>query len=180
MKLGLDRKRIHELFELLNQELIKAGIRGELFLVGGAVMCLVYNARESTHDLDALFLPTAGVRAAARRVAGKEDLSEDWLNDAAKGYLSESADFAPFLQLSHLSVMTASAPYLLAMKCLAMRLGREFHDETDVRYLLRYLNIERYEDAVDVVCSFYPLQRFPQKTLYALREILGSDDEASP
>jgi len=64
------------------------------------------------------------------------------------------------------------------MKCLAMRLGREFHDETDVRYLLRYLNIERYEDAVDVVCSFYPLQRFPQKTFYALREILGSDDEA--
>lgn len=69
--------------------------------------------------------------------------------------------------------MVAIPEYLLAMKCLAFRLGPELHDETDVRFLLRYLNIERYDAAVEVIQRYYPKERFPQKTLYALEEILG-------
>ena len=59
------------------------------------------------------------------------------------------------------------------MKCLAFRLGAEFHDEADVRYLLRYLNIERYATALGVIARYYPKERFPQKAFYALEEILG-------
>jgi hypothetical protein len=59
------------------------------------------------------------------------------------------------------------------MKCLAFRLGAEFHDEADVRYLLRYLNIERYEAAVEIITRYYPRDLFPQKAFYALEEILG-------
>ncbi len=62
--------------------------------------------------------------------------------------------------------------YLLAMKCLAFRLGAEFHDEDDIRYLLRHLGIASYEKALDLITRYYPLERFPQKTLYALAEIL--------
>jgi hypothetical protein len=58
------------------------------------------------------------------------------------------------------------------MKCLAMRIGAEFHDEEDVRYLLRQLDIRRYTEAISVIERYYPLDRFPQKTLYALAEIL--------
>lgn len=68
--------------------------------------------------------------------------------------------------------MLAQPQYLLAMKCLAMRIGAEFHDEEDVRYLLRYLNLDSYADAIEVITRFYPLDRFPQKTLYALEELL--------
>ena len=68
--------------------------------------------------------------------------------------------------------MVAQPAYLLAMKCLSMRIGAEFHDEDDVRYLLRYLNIDTYDQALDVVTRYYPLERFPQKTLYALEELL--------
>jgi hypothetical protein len=32
--------------------------------------------------------------------------------------------------------MIAQPAYLLAMKCLSFRIGAEFHDEDDVRYLL--------------------------------------------
>ncbi len=67
--------------------------------------------------------------------------------------------------------MTASPAYLLAMKCLAMRLGVEFHDENDIRFLLRYLDITNYKTAVDFISRYYPLERFPQKALYALEEI---------
>jgi hypothetical protein len=41
-----------------------------------------------------------------------------------------------------------------------------------VRFLLRYLNIRRHAAAVEVVARYYPLERVPQKTLYALEEML--------
>ena len=75
--------------------------------------------------------------------------------------------------MPNLRVLTATAEYLLAMKCLAMRLGEEFQDEQDVRFLLRYLNITRYAAAVEVVARYYPVERVPQKTLSAREEILG-------
>ena len=56
--------------------------------------------------------------------------------------------FDAYLELTNLKVYCAQPEYLLAMKCLAMRIGREFHDEADVRYLLRYLNIEVYQDCL--------------------------------
>jgi hypothetical protein len=171
---------IRRLLERLNAELGKAGVRGELYLVGAAVMCLVYNARPATRDIDALFRPARELRDAAARVAAQAGLEPGWLNDAVKGYLSERGAFAPFLELEHLQVMVAQPEYLLAMKCLALRIGAEFHDEDDVRYLLRYLNIESYEAALQVITRFYPLERFPQKTLYALEELLERRSTFSP
>jgi hypothetical protein len=163
---------IRRLFGLLNDELRRAGIEGELFLVGGAVMCLAYAARPSTQDVDALFRPAREVREAAARVAMQAGIQPDWLNDGVKGFLSEHGEFNPFLELDHLRVMVAQPEYLLAMKCLSLRLGPEFHDEDDVRYLLRHLAIGSLEQAVATITRFYPLERFPQKTLYALAELL--------
>lgn len=170
---SLTRADIRRLLEMLNRELGRNGTQGEIFLVGGAVMCLAYGARESTQDVDALFRPAAVVREAAARVGVRANLDPHWLNDAVKGFLSERADFAPFLELDHLRVMVAQPEYLLAMKCLAMRLGAEFHDEADVRYLLRHLDIDSHERAIAVITKYYPRERFPQKTLYALEEILA-------
>ena len=70
------------------------------------MMCL-RNARQSTADVDALFRPAAQVRKAAERAAAKAHLPAEWLNDGVKGFLSEKADFAPFLELDHLRVMVA-------------------------------------------------------------------------
>ena len=168
---GLTKKRIISLFELLNSELRKDGVTGEIYLVGGAVMCLVYDARASTLDIDALFRPIKKIREAASRVALDQGISEDWLNDGVKGFLSEKVDFTPFLEFTHLKVLVAPAEYLLAMKCLSMRIGEEFHDLGDIQYLLRYLNISSYRKALDLISSYYPLERFPQKTLYGLEEL---------
>jgi hypothetical protein len=169
---ALTEKDIRRLFSLLNDELRRTGTEGELFLVGGAVMCLAYAARPSTQGVDGLFRPARQVREAAARVALQADISADWLNDGVKGFLSERGEFSLFLELDHLRVMVAQPEYLLAMKCLALRIGAEFHDEDDVRYLLRHLAIGSDEQAVSVITRFYPLDRFPQKTLYALGELL--------
>jgi hypothetical protein len=163
---------IHALFAALNAELATDDVRGEVYVLGGAVMCLVFAARASTKDIDAYFLPSRKVREAVRRVALARELPEDWLNDAAKGFLSERAEFAPFLDLGHLRVLTATPEYLLAMKCLAMRLGAEFHDEADVRFLLRYLNLTKLGEVETILARFYPLERFPTKTFLALEEML--------
>jgi len=168
----LSAKDIQRLFELLNEELRRAGTEGELFVVGGAVMCLAYATRPSTQDVDGLFRPTRQVREAAARVALAAGIAPDWLNDGVKGFLSEHGEFSAFLELDHLRVMVAQPQYLLAMKCLALRIGAESHDEDDIRYLLRHLDIGSYEQAVAVISRFYPLERFPQKTLYALGELL--------
>jgi hypothetical protein len=169
---ALTQSDLRRLFDLLNEELRRSGTQGELFLVGGAVMCLAYAARPSTQDVAALFRPPTQVREAAARVAVRAKLKVDWLNDGVKGFLSAQGDFTPFLELDHLRIMVAQPEYLFAMKCLAMRIGPEFHDEDDVRYLLRLLEITSYQNAVTVISKYYPLERFPQKTLYALEEIL--------
>jgi hypothetical protein len=168
----LTPKRIRELFGLLNERLGAEGVVGEVYLVGGAVMCLAFSARPSTADVDAVFTPKEVVRRLARAVAADAGVEEGWLNDAVKAYLSERGEFSPWLELEHLKVFIPIPEYLLAMKCLAFRLGPEFHDEDDVRYLLRHLNLERAEDALAIVERYYPAERIPAKTRFALQELL--------
>ena len=169
----LNKQDILRLFHLLNGQMSAESLEGEVYLVGGAVMCLVFNARPSTRDVDAFFKPAKKVREAAAKVAAKTGMPQDWLNDAVKGFFSEQGEYDAFLDLSHLRVFVARAEYLLAMKCLAMRIGEEFQDVEDIRYLIRYLNLENYQETLEIITRYYPLERFPQKTLYALEEILG-------
>ncbi len=169
---ALSQADIRRLFELLNDELRQTDTVGEVFLVGGAVMCLTYGARASTRDVDAWFRPPEEVRKAATRAAIKAGIDADWLNDAVKGFMSAQGEFAPFLELDHLRVMAAQPEYLLAMKSLAMRIGAEFRDEEDVRFLLRLLDVRSYEHALRIITKYYPLERLPQKTLYALEDLL--------
>ena len=97
----LTQADLRRLFDLLNEELRDSGTEAELFLVGGAVMCLAYAARPSTQDVDALFRPPTEVRKAAARVAIRSRLDTSWLNDAVKGFLSPRGDFATFIELDH-------------------------------------------------------------------------------
>ncbi len=168
---SLNRDQILKLLHLLDDELAHLDIIGQLHLVGGAVMCMSLNARPATKDLDALFQPTHPIREAAARIASREGLPNDWLNDAVKGFLGERGDWVLFLDLEHLKVFVATPEYLLAMKAVAMRIGEGFQDEDDVRYLLRYLNIGDYETALEVITRYFDLESLPQKTLYALEEM---------
>lgn len=170
---SLTRADIDRLFRLLDGELAKEGTIGELYVVGGAVMCLALEAREATRDVDAVFQPTRVIREAAARVAARAGVPDTWLNDSVKRFLSPRGDFAPYLELDHLRVFTAEPRYLLAMKCAAMRLGEEFHDLEDVRYLLRHLDITSVEQALAVVTRYFEAERLPAKTRLALEELLG-------
>ncbi len=170
---GFSKKEILKLFDLLNEELARKKIKGELYLVGGAVMSLVFNERVPTKDIDGVFKPTKEIRKAVKKISKEHGYEEDWLNDAVKGFLSKDQEYDDYLELSNLKVYCATPEYLLAMKCLSMRIGEEFEDENDIIYLLRYLNIDDYKDAVELITKFYPKEKFLQKTFYALEEILS-------
>jgi hypothetical protein len=169
----LTKADITRLLELLNDELAEDGTEGEVYLVGGAVMCLALDARAATRDVDAYFRPTQRVREAAARVAAKAGVPDTWLNDAVKVYLSTRGDFDAYLELSHLRVFVAQPAYLLAMKCAAMRLGEEFHDLDDVRYLLRYLNISSVDEALGLVSKYFSESELFPKTRLVLEELLS-------
>jgi predicted nucleotidyltransferase len=168
----LSRSDIMRLFEMLDAELAAGDVEGELYVVGGAVMCLALDAREATRDVDAFFRPARLVREAAARVAARAGVLPTWLNDAVKGYLGTHGVYDSYLELPHLRVFVARPEYLLAMKCAAMRLGEEFHDLDDVRYLLRYLNVSTSRDALAIVLRYFDEEQIPAKTRFVLEELL--------
>ena len=173
MSHALSKRDILRLFDALNDELRAVNVKGQLHLAGGAVMCLALDARPSTRDVDASFKPSVAVLDAATRVAAKHGVRESWLNDAVKAYLSDRGSYAPFLELSHLKVFCATPEYMLAMKCLAMRIGEGFRDEEDIRYLLRHLGLRHYEDAEQILARYYPLAEYPRTALAEVRELLA-------
>lgn len=170
----LTKADIRRLLELLDGELAAEDAVGELYLVGGAVMCLVLEARDATRDVDAFFRPTRLLREAAARVADRAGVPQTWLNDAVKGFLSPHGDFDPYLELPHLRVFVARPEYLLAMKCASMRLGEEFQDLDDVRFLLRYLNLTSADAAMEIVTRYFDEEQLLPKTRLALEELLSA------
>lgn len=176
----LTRADLRRLIEMLNAELAAEEVQGEIHMVGGAVMCLALNARDATQDVEAFFRPARVIRQAAARVAARAELPESWLNDAVKGFLSVRGTYDPFIELSHLRVYVARPEYLLAMKAVAMRLGDEFHDLDDVRFLLRYLNITTVDDALAIVLRYFDAQHVRPKTRFALEELLTAPKGSAP
>lgn len=175
MSSALSRDDILRLLHALNEELRAEEVTGHIQMAGGAVMCLAFDARASTRDVDAVFRPSVRVLEAAAKVAAREGVPDTWLNDAVKGYLSDRGTFQPFLDLDHLKVFRATAEYMLAMKCLAMRIGEGFHDEDDIRYLVRNLGIRRFESAQEILGRYYSIDEYPETALLALRELLDDD-----
>lgn len=162
---------IKKLFRALNEELGKLGAKGEIGLCGGAVMCLVFHARPDTKDVDAIFQPTDQIRKAARKVARKFGLAENWLNDAAKAYFHVDPPREPVMELSHLRVWAPRADYMLAMKSVSARF--DTHDKEDVQFLISYLELKKPDQVFKIIRKYYPEDHIPAKTKFFVEELMG-------
>ncbi len=167
----LTKEKILDLFKQLNSLLRERGETGEIGLVGGAVMCLVYNARAATKDVDAIFEPAAVLRQAAAEIGAREGLSPDWLNDAAKGFLLPNFSRQEVLTLSNLRVWAPEARYMLAMKCISARWDSS--DRDDVIFLIKHLGLTRSEEVFALIESYYPDNLIPAKTKFFIEDVLG-------
>jgi hypothetical protein len=165
----MDKKEIENYLNALNDDLGSKGIKGEICLYGGAVMCLVYDSRPSTKDVDAIFKPTQEIRQAIQSVAKTNGLPADWLNDAVKGFVVSHPSHV-FLDLSHLKIFIPEPDYLLAMKALAARVDAT--DKEDVRFLLKKLNIKSAEQVFAILEKYYPHERIKPATQFFIEELL--------
>ncbi len=164
----LTRDAILEALEALDAQLGAEGSRAELYLVGGAVMCLALEARPSTKDVDGWFTEAQAVRRAAKRVAEELGLPEDWLNDAAKAFIPEQAGFERWKSYPHLDISVANERTLLAMKCAA---ARTTEDAGDIRILADRLGLRTAAAVLESVLAFYPPERLPVRTQLLLEEM---------
>lgn len=169
----LTRETILDALARVDAHLAAQGVRAELFLVGGAVMCLVHRARPSTKDVDAWFTEPQAVRVAARAVAEELGLPEDWLNDAAKGFVPPSAGYEAWQALPNLTISTVDARTLLAMKCAAARTDA---DAEDIRTLANLLGLRSSDEILNVILTYFPVERLPVRTQLLLEEMF--DDGA--
>jgi hypothetical protein len=177
-KSSLSRDAILAAFQKMSDELGRRGATGELCLFGGTVMVLAFAARPSTKDVDAIFRPTQVVREAARIVGEASGFTPDWLNDAAKGFLSARHETISgnLPQFPHLRLLMPTTEYLLAMKCMAARIGSvdgEADDVSDITFLIRHLKLKNPREVMDIVAAYYPADRIPVKAQYLVEGLFA-------
>ncbi len=121
----LGAEQIRAALERLGELAVANGATTHLVAVGGAVMVLKYGHRQTTKDVDAIFMrprPTAPIREWATQVARELDLPTDWLNDGAKGYIGEAPPEGELLfEAPGITVCAVTPEVLLASKLAAFR-----------------------------------------------------------
>jgi hypothetical protein len=164
----LSAEDIENAFAALAEELARNHQTAEIVVAGGAALVLLYRARETTKDVDALFLKTGAslIRDAASRVAERLDLPADWLNDGAKGYFVGVTKGAVLHSSASLLVCAASVEQLLAMKLSAWR---DAIDRDDAKLLLSHLD-GSFEKIWAAVKEFVPPHEM-DKASYALEDL---------
>jgi hypothetical protein len=168
---ALNREHILAALRALSDELGKRDVTGEICLFGGTVMILAFTARLTTKDVDALFQPTQVIRELARRIADDQHLPANWLNDGVKGFVSARHETTAgnLPQFPHLRLTMPVPEYLLAMKCMAARIGGtsdEPSDIADITFLIRHLKLNSPKEVLHLVAQYYPANRIPVKTQY--------------
>ncbi len=169
------RAEILKALQALGDELSSRGVRGQIFIVGGAAMALAYSTRRVTKDIDAVFEPKSSIYEAAAKVAEELGLPDDWLNDAAKGFMPGEDQHARLLpDIEGIEITTASPQYLLAMKLMAMRFGE---DDEDIEVLVEECGLKSAQEVLDLLERLYPsrepLPNLP-KTRFFLEELFGN------
>ena len=168
----LSREELVALFGELERELKKKGVRGHIYVVGGAAMALGFRQARTTNDIDARIVAEHdAVLDAVAAIARRRGISEDWLNEKATVFMPEGDDTAAqtVFDSPYLVVTGASAEFLLAMKLYAAR-GADWED---LDTLCKSLDIGTPEQAVGIYESVFPGRTVNVHGLRILGALLG-------
>jgi len=159
--------------ELVNEELKKLDLQGEILVAGGASMCLAFSARDATKDIDAIYEPKMIINEIALKIATSKGLPEDWLNDSVKGFMNEKAhDNKMHLKhYSNLSIYSVMPEYLLAMKLMSSRMDSQT-DKKDIIFLMKLLNLKTIKEVYEILESAFKGEYIKPKTRYVIEECL--------
>lgn len=171
----MTKTEIEKYLEQLNDKLADMNVKGEICLYGGAAMCIVFNARPSTKDVDAVFEPSRIIRDAAKQIAEQYNLNHDWLNDGVKGFLEKHEKKILFVW-NHLKVYYAEPDYLLAMKAMSARIDST--DRNDIIFLIKRLNIQSPDEVFSIIEKYYRKNRIKPATQFFIEEIFENEDDS--
>lgn len=181
----LSRADIESAFNELGAAAHAAGKCIEIAVYGGAALILTMPSRLATKDVDAVaWRDVDFLRTQVHRIAEDRQWPDDWLNDAVKGFLSHRQQDPDVLRLCRtypseervgLRVFVPRPEYLLAMKCIAMRVDPldASTDVDDIRMLVRELGLTTAQDVLDIVAAYYPHGIIRPKTQFGVEEIMA-------
>jgi len=158
MKRKFSKKDIIKYLEEVNKKLEQRNKFGEIMLCGGAVLTLIYEARNSTHDIDAVFNPKEDMKEIIDEITLENNLDSQWLNDDVSMFTKEFKNLtsSEYLKLSRLTVSVLDAESLLAMKLVSAR--DSTYDLSDVVTLIKHLGIKNVEELYAVIEKYeFPL-----------------------
>ena len=113
----------------------------EIIIVGGGSVLLNYDFRMNSVDVDAFNTYDSAIKDAAKLVADKYNLSQQWLNDDFKktpSYSPRLRQYSSYYKTfsNVLEIRTISREYLVAMKMVS---GRKYkNDLSDILGILYY------------------------------------------
>lgn len=169
----LDREALLELLGALADRLRARGVRASVYVIGGAAISLVFDARRATRDIDSVVLEGHGpLMEEVQRLGRERGLPGSWLNEQAAMYVSRCRDDNKAVVFDHpnLVVAAASPEHLLAMKLQAARAT----DAADISLLLGVLGISSVGGASDVLEVVFPGTTMSDRARLLVEDILGS------
>lgn len=187
---ALDREKLVAAFDEIGRAAVSAKTRLSIVVFGGSALMLASNFRFATEDVDIAEIQRpwpAWLSEAVERIGAQNGWSSDWLNEAVTFHLSSLAQsdrdveiFGTFPRREDqvgLTVFIPSARYMLALKLKALRVAnfvKGTQDIADVTNLLRVLDIQEIESAIEVLAEFFPKSAADaDKQRYVLKYILS-------
>lgn len=178
----LARADIEAAFHELAKVARAAGKVIDVAVYGGAALLMTFPARPATRHVDAVARGDAAfLREAVATVAQSRGWIDRWLNDAVKGFLSERdpqsvALFAAYPSETEpgLRVYPAMPDYLLAMKCIAMRVADTdlSPDRQDIKGLIRHLESTTADQVLEIVTRYDPQGIVAPQAQFGVEEIV--------
>lgn len=172
----MNKNEILKYLDIMNSELKNRNIAAYVNVFGGAVMCLVFNSRDNTKDIDAIFEPENILKEIAANIARDHNLNNDWFNNEIRLYRPETKNNQLYKAWSNLKLYVPSAEYMFALKCYSARFGKS-KDIEDLMYLIKHLNIDNFSQAINIIEKYFDLNQIRGEVREFLLEEL--DDHES-
>ena len=175
----LNRDEMESAIAELADQLNARNVKAKVYLVGGAVMVLAFDARFTTGDIDGAMYPTDEVLAVAAEIGERRGLGTEWLNNSAQQFIPvfKEPTWQPILKSGNVEIVAADERSMLAMK---MRASRGSRDRPDINFLVKRCGITSVAEALELYREFFPEDPLPARALPLLDEAISALGPQSP
>jgi hypothetical protein len=176
-KFEINKTKLIEIFEKLNEMLKDNSITVDLYIYGGSYMTLVSDTRPETNDIDCIFNTTNDeiFNKILETIKSDYKLEKNWFSQEVTTPIEhlKTQDLNEFKRFSNLNIFIPSIEQMLAMKILSSR-AEPSKDFIDAYILCRKLNITTKKELLDIVAKYIDLSYLGKRQITFIK-YLGED-----